>query len=688
MMTDRNEKLVEGQEANGHLQDVSARDGVGNSGGGTSKFGGEGSGINKTGDVKDGSEGGMQVFEQQRSQGSSVNWERFLHVRTIKVLLVENDDSTRHVVAALLRNLSYEVMVAANGVQAWRILEDLSNQIDIVLTEVVMPSLSGVGLLCRIMSHKMRKNIPVIMMSSHDSMGLVFTCLSKGAVDFLSKPIRKNELKNLWQHIWRRCHSSSGSGSESGTYTQKSVKSRSGLKSERSRSMSTGSETDGIDEDSDSQSSWTKGVDSSQAMSARDQRTKSSDSTCAQLCSNAETGTETMAPAIRYKEYKEDDEQFDNVRQRKDLAIGKSNMVELQLNNPNEVPFKSADTNKLSYSNPNKTRRGKDLVNHSGHPSNKDKAIITNNPSLQMNSEDLAKTRKGKNKALDNPKDEPEIELNLKRPRVAKDIGKAIETDHNVSRHSDLSAISRINATLNGCKTRDGINVSGSLETVKNESDIRVCPKGNIFCPSPGGVNHNVDMGSVTDKLSINPAVISRDKPQQIILVKTDDLASPALLTPIRGSPRELPIQHIHHHHHVHHFHNIDREQPLSNNEDLSYKKLTEESAQLRSLNVFVGPVEGNPGNCSLNKSGSGSKHGSNGQNGSSTVVHAGGTNVESDIHIAGKSGSGDASESGSGKRMDQSRSGHREASLIKSRQKEPRFGNKARYQHKKRCGE
>lgn len=108
MMTDRNEKLVEGQEANGHLQDVSARDGVGNSGGGTSKFGGEGSGINKTGDVKDGSEGGMQVFEQQRSQGSSVNWERFLHVRTIKVLLVENDDSTRHVVAALLRNLSYE----------------------------------------------------------------------------------------------------------------------------------------------------------------------------------------------------------------------------------------------------------------------------------------------------------------------------------------------------------------------------------------------------------------------------------------------------------------------------------------------------------------------------------------------------------------------------------------------------
>lgn len=45
------------------------------------------------------------------------------------------------------------------------------------------------------------------MMSSHYSMNIVFKCLSKGAVDFLVKPIRKNELKNLWQHVWRKCHS-------------------------------------------------------------------------------------------------------------------------------------------------------------------------------------------------------------------------------------------------------------------------------------------------------------------------------------------------------------------------------------------------------------------------------------------------------------------------------------------------
>lgn len=41
-------------------------------------------------------------------QGSLVQWEMFLPLRSLKVLLVEDDDCTRHVVSALLRNCSYE----------------------------------------------------------------------------------------------------------------------------------------------------------------------------------------------------------------------------------------------------------------------------------------------------------------------------------------------------------------------------------------------------------------------------------------------------------------------------------------------------------------------------------------------------------------------------------------------------
>lgn len=62
----------------------------------------------------------------------------------------------------LTANLLLIVNAAANGLEAWRILEHPNNQTDIVLTEVVMPVLSGIGLLSKIMSHRTLKNIPVI----------------------------------------------------------------------------------------------------------------------------------------------------------------------------------------------------------------------------------------------------------------------------------------------------------------------------------------------------------------------------------------------------------------------------------------------------------------------------------------------------------------------------------------------
>ncbi|CAI5462305.1 unnamed protein product [Closterium sp. Yama58-4] len=151
-------------------------------------------------------------------------WEAFLPQGSLRVLLVEDDDSTRHVVGALLRNCSYEVTPASNGVHAWELLTASgAARFDLVLTDVVMPGLSGIGLLTRIMTREALRGMPVIMMSSHDSMEMVLKCFQKGAADFLVKPVRKNELKNLWQHVWRRCHSSTGSGSGSGSGTNGKV---------------------------------------------------------------------------------------------------------------------------------------------------------------------------------------------------------------------------------------------------------------------------------------------------------------------------------------------------------------------------------------------------------------------------------------------------------------------------------
>ncbi|PIM97872.1 hypothetical protein CDL12_29652 [Handroanthus impetiginosus] len=143
---------------------------------------------------------------------SVVKWERFLPKMVVRVLLVEADDSTRQIIAALLRKCSYKVAAVPDGLKAWEVLKGRPHNIDLILTEVELPSISGYALLTLIMEHEVCKNIPVIMMSSHDSVSTVYKCMLRGATDFLVKPIRKNELRNLWQHVWRKQASNTAAG--------------------------------------------------------------------------------------------------------------------------------------------------------------------------------------------------------------------------------------------------------------------------------------------------------------------------------------------------------------------------------------------------------------------------------------------------------------------------------------------
>ncbi|KAI4325028.1 hypothetical protein MLD38_030459 [Melastoma candidum] len=155
--------------------------------------------------------------EEEEEGGGGLKWQQFLPRMVLRVLLVEADDSTRQIIAALLRKCSYRVSAVPDGLKAWELLKGRPRSIDLILTEVDLPAISGFALLTLIMEHEICKNIPVIMMSSHDAVSTVYSCMLRGAADYLVKPIRKNELKNLWQHVWRRqSSSSSGNGNGNG----------------------------------------------------------------------------------------------------------------------------------------------------------------------------------------------------------------------------------------------------------------------------------------------------------------------------------------------------------------------------------------------------------------------------------------------------------------------------------------
>ncbi|XP_022957693.1 two-component response regulator-like APRR9 [Cucurbita moschata] len=140
--------------------------------------------------------------------GIGIKWDCFLPKVMLRVLLVEADDSTRQIITALLRKSCYRVAAVPDGMKAWEILKARPRNVDLILAEVELPSMSGFSLLTLIMGHETCKNIPVIMMSSEDSISTVYKCMMKGAADYLVKPLRRNELSHLWQHVWRRQASS------------------------------------------------------------------------------------------------------------------------------------------------------------------------------------------------------------------------------------------------------------------------------------------------------------------------------------------------------------------------------------------------------------------------------------------------------------------------------------------------
>lgn len=683
---------------------------------------------------KDGASGGWEgqgTLQVQQPppppHGKVVCWERFLHVRSIRVLLVENDDSTRHVVTALLRNCNYEVLEAANGLQAWKILEDLTNHIDIVLTEVVMPCLSGVGLLCKIMGHKTRKNVPVIMMSSHDSRGLVFKCLTNGAVDFLVKPIRKNELKNLWQHVWRRCHSSSGSGSESGTPTQKSVNSKSIVKSDNNSGSNGGSigfnVGDGSDDGSGAQSSWTKQaveVDSPQVMSPGDKKDECLDSTCAQFIrSNAEiSGNKKVLTSVAGEV--DEKKQPDTIAKGKDQETVVPRNSDSRSENPVKAPFEHKtmpETDRDMWSK--RIDEGQaNSIGESLFSNYKVVSVKKDNP-LTVSKEsqptrEVANVLDINSDAADDSK-----EQSYKRLRGFQDTGKTVQDDRSVLPRSEQSAFSRYNTSSNvfkvpnGWVTASSSIVDNSIEVAKRESvsNIQAQSTDHLLYQISNGVSNNMDIGSSTTKLSANTPIVKdkfeaastiiglhpsafrsvkndlRCTKQQVSLVMTHDMQPTSDLAPVRGLQQEFQMQHTHHyhqHHHHHHFHIL--EHPSSNHDESSLKKLTADASHSGTSNLLSRPMDGNTRSYSLNKSALGCNHGRTGQIGSKTAVNAVGTIAKSDVGEAGKSGSRDASGIGSGNATKENKLAHREAAVTKFRLKRNgrSFEKKARNQKRR----
>lgn len=110
-----------------------------------------------------------------------------LSERKYKVLIVDDSEFNRVILTEILRK-TYDTVEAESGEKAIEILQRESNEISLVLLDVVMPGMDGYEVLEKMNDLGMIERIPVIMISAESSPDFITKAYDLGAVDYVSRP--------------------------------------------------------------------------------------------------------------------------------------------------------------------------------------------------------------------------------------------------------------------------------------------------------------------------------------------------------------------------------------------------------------------------------------------------------------------------------------------------------------------
>jgi CheY-like chemotaxis protein len=108
------------------------------------------------------------------------------------ILLVEDEDQLRGLIGSILKNNGYTVLDAATPSEALALLKAHNRPIDLLLTDVVMPGMSG-GMMAKEM-RGIQPSLRVLFMSGYTNDVVVKQGVESSEVSFIQKPFAPNEL--------------------------------------------------------------------------------------------------------------------------------------------------------------------------------------------------------------------------------------------------------------------------------------------------------------------------------------------------------------------------------------------------------------------------------------------------------------------------------------------------------------
>lgn len=116
------------------------------------------------------------------------------------ILIVDDEEDIRDLLQIYLVNEGYDVIMAADGLEAMEVLEKAN--IDLIILDIMMPKMDGIQACMKI---RKDKNVPIIMLSAKSEDIDKILGLNTGADDYVTKPFNPLEVVARVKSQLRRC---------------------------------------------------------------------------------------------------------------------------------------------------------------------------------------------------------------------------------------------------------------------------------------------------------------------------------------------------------------------------------------------------------------------------------------------------------------------------------------------------
>jgi two-component system, NtrC family, response regulator AtoC len=108
----------------------------------------------------------------------------------MKILIIDDEDSMRHMISVILKKEGYETVALSDAAKALQTLE--GEDYDFILCDIKMPGMTGLEFLKALKDRKSDQT--VIMMSAYGTIDTAIECMKLGAYDYISKPFKADEI--------------------------------------------------------------------------------------------------------------------------------------------------------------------------------------------------------------------------------------------------------------------------------------------------------------------------------------------------------------------------------------------------------------------------------------------------------------------------------------------------------------